>query len=205
MSKHTKQSLITNLQNYYKNNNKIPFISDENNGLPHFGIFKYHFGSYTAALEAAGLTKTSTKPCLYCNQAFEFKYAKQRFCSQSCSASYNNKLRSKKEPRKTHLQIGFEKFENGELVGYKAHRKYLTLTRGYKCEICSINTWRDMPLVLDVDHIDGNPDNNYPSNLRLLCPHCHSQTETYKSKNKNCNSDRRSRSRRKRYYAGASG
>lgn len=38
-----------------------------------------------------------------------------------------------------------------------------------------------MPLV--IDHIDGNHTNNTYSNLRLLCPNCHSLTPNYKSKN----------------------
>ena len=38
--------------------------------------------------------------------------------------------------------------------------------------------------MLQVDHIDGNPDNNKGNNLRLLCPNCHSLTPTYKGGNK---------------------
>jgi len=36
---------------------------------------------------------------------------------------------------------------------------------------------------LDLDHIDGNRENNLDENLRLLCPTCHAQTPTYKGKN----------------------
>lgn len=44
--------------------------------------------------------------------------------------------------------------------------------------------WNGKPLTLDLDHIDGNNTNNQLSNLRWLCPNCHSQTETYKGKNR---------------------
>ena len=37
---------------------------------------------------------------------------------------------------------------------------------------------------LEIDHTDGNAYNNVPSNLRLICPNCHSQTSTYKNRNK---------------------
>lgn len=54
-----------------------------------------------------------------------------------------------------------------------------------KCDICNIKEWKNKPLSLHLDHIDGNPRNNLVSNLRLLCPNCHSQTETYCGKNVN--------------------
>ena len=53
----------------------------------------------------------------------------------------------------------------------------------YKCVICFISDWKNQPLVLQVDHINGDRTNNDPSNLRLLCPNCHSQTDTYCGKN----------------------
>lgn len=38
-------------------------------------------------------------------------------------------------------------------------------------------------LSLQLDHIDGDNSNNELSNLRFLCPNCHSQTDTFGSKN----------------------
>jgi hypothetical protein len=52
------------------------------------------------------------------------------------------------------------------------------------CSICGINIWNQKSINLELDHIDGNRVNHLLSNLRLLCPNCHSQTETYKSKNR---------------------
>ena len=40
------------------------------------------------------------------------------------------------------------------------------------------------PLVLHLDHVDGDNSNNELSNLRLLCPNCHSQTLTFGGRNK---------------------
>lgn len=52
-----------------------------------------------------------------------------------------------------------------------------------KCS-CGLGTiWNGRPLVLQIDHIDGDFLNNCKENLRFLCPNCHSQTETFGSKN----------------------
>ena len=43
--------------------------------------------------------------------------------------------------------------------------------------------WLGQPIVLQLDHIDGNFNNNRPNNIQYLCPNCHSQTETFGKKN----------------------
>lgn len=55
-----------------------------------------------------------------------------------------------------------------------------------QCAICGlIPEWNGMHLVLQLDHIDGNHNNNYLENLRLICPNCHSQTPTFTGRNVN--------------------
>lgn len=52
-----------------------------------------------------------------------------------------------------------------------------------KCAECGIGSeWNGKALTLQLDHIDGNSENNALENLRLLCPNCHTQTPTYGSK-----------------------
>jgi len=53
-----------------------------------------------------------------------------------------------------------------------------------KCEDCDIGPiWNKKTLVLTVDHIDGDIFNNVETNLRIMCPNCHSQTDNFCGKN----------------------
>lgn len=63
-------------------------------------------------------------------------------------------------------------------------RKYLAEDRGYACEVCGISKWQDKQITLHVDHVDGNPADDRPENVRLICPNCHSQTPFLGAANK---------------------
>jgi transposase-like protein len=52
------------------------------------------------------------------------------------------------------------------------------------CAICGLHEWQDRPIVLHLDHIDGDRTNHRLENLRFLCPNCHSQTDTYCGRNR---------------------
>lgn len=63
---------------------------------------------------------------------------------------------------------------------FKEHREI-----PYECSICHLQPfWNGKPLVLTMDHIDGNTDNNEFSNLRWVCPNCDRQLPTNCGKNK---------------------
>lgn len=79
-----------------------------------------------------------------------------------------------------HRDREFILFEN--LSRPDSIKRRLVKMRGYSCELCGISEWRGDPLVLELDHIDGNNQDHSSENVRLLCPNCHSQTPTWKNR-----------------------
>jgi endogenous inhibitor of DNA gyrase (YacG/DUF329 family) len=113
--------------------------------------------------------------CLHCGKENKWGHSKtNKYCDNICQGLF--KWKNETKPR----------ILAGEVPdGSPALKKFLIETRGEKCEECGQEgTWNNKPLVLQLDHIDGDSDNNFPSNIRLLCPNCHSQTENFGSKGK---------------------
>lgn len=156
--------------------------------------------------------------CKHCNIKLSYKNKNNTFCSRSCSAKFNNKFRkvdkklkcfhcnknlnglqkkfcSKKCFGLYKREENFKKNANGEGTHPKTIRLYMIKVFGYQCQQCKNTKWRNQPIPLDLDHIDGNSYNNNIDNLRLLCLNCHGLTPTYKFKNKG-----RGRHKRKQRY-----
>ena len=153
--------------------------------------------------------------CLQCKK----DTANPKFCSKSCSVSYNNKKQPKRKrsldvcvrcskpyhnrPSSKHKYCSglcsiWHRFELGKCKDAKSIKPKLIKLHGNKCQICKKQAvWMDKNLVLILDHIDGNRDNNMPLNLRLVCPNCDSQLPTYKAKNLG-----NGRHKRRQRYAG---
>ena len=70
----------------------------------------------------------------------------------------------------------------------RGHLKKRLLKEGYlenKCAVCGqLPEWNGKSLTLELDHINGLSNDNRLENLRIICPHCHSQTDNYAGKNK---------------------
>ncbi|MFT4289214.1 HNH endonuclease signature motif containing protein [Nocardioides sp.] len=69
---------------------------------------------------------------------------------------------------------------SGREKPHMLRRALLEIGRPYRCAECGVgDSWQDRPLRLHVDHVDGDFHNNLASNLRFLCPNCHSQTANF--------------------------
>ncbi len=110
--------------------------------------------------------------CLNCGNECEKGRSKtNKFCSNLCQAKYR------------WVNDTIPRIERGDCGEPTTLKKYLIEVHGYRCNECgNPPEWMGKPLTLQLDHIDGYSDTNHPSNLRLLCPNCHTQTLTYGSK-----------------------
>ena len=74
---------------------------------------------------------------------------------------------------------------SGQFMGARETIKtYLIKIRGHHCEKCKLTIWNEAKIPIEINHIDGNSDNNKLENVELLCSNCHAQTPTYKGKNR---------------------
>lgn len=148
--------------------------------------------------------------CLNCQKEIKTTLKEdKKFCNHSCSAIFNNKKRNKnnvikkiclyceveistKNTRqkycsiKCHRSFLISDTIKNNIASSKTMKKYLINVYGekcMKCNWCEVNE-KSGRVPIELEHIDGNSDNNEIGNLLLLCPNCHSLTPTYKSLNK---------------------
>lgn len=159
--------------------------------------------------ERVSAYESSPKQCAGCGNPLSYDKRKNKFCSSSCSATTNNALSSKgtnnQNARKPCLGCGnpvmrtycgtscqqlrrkgiiTSLVEQGKAENASQVKRYLLEKNGNVCSHCNIKEWNGKPINMELEHIDGNSDNNTLENCCLICPNCHSQTPTYKARNK---------------------
>lgn len=136
--------------------------------------------------------KKKKKFCLYCGELIDNEKGNKRYCNNKCQQEHQYKRY-------------IEKWKNGEVDGINKDgstssyiKRYIHKKYDNKCTKCEWNIRNEFTgnIPLEVEHIDGNSENNKEENLTLLCPNCHALTETYKGANKGNGRH----NRMKRYY-----
>ena len=111
--------------------------------------------------------------CLNCGKENKWGHSKiNKYCDTNC--------KNKFEYTNKYVPL----IESGQCKdGSKPLKKYILDRDNQQCVLCGCGeVYNGKPLTLHLDHIDGDSDNNFPKNLRTLCPNCHSQTDTFGSK-----------------------
>jgi Zn finger protein HypA/HybF involved in hydrogenase expression len=118
------------------------------------------------------INKTN-KICLNCGENYIGHWS-SKYCSMPCSVTCRNKTKEQNI------------LQNDNSLTSRSYKNFLINKHGAKCMECG---WDKINPVtqkcpIELEHIDGNSQNNKLENLKLLCPNCHSLTPTYKALNK---------------------
>jgi hypothetical protein len=152
------------------------------------------------------------KNCKKCGNSFETQKGLLNYCSIECrnsrtwteedkkkkseSAKNSEKLKASIENTKKwfdyknhgkKIQETWNKKllnEDFDKLSFLRLRKRIILEQNGCCNHCGIKEWNNKPITLELEHIDGNNQNNDRNNLECICPNCHSQTNTWRGKNK---------------------
>ncbi len=127
----------------------------------------------------AGGKLKEKKFCLRCNTPLG---RQDKYCSSKCHADYNY----------YHFIELWKKGEKDGGIGINVRsisgylRRYLLEKYDNKCAVCGWNKKHPITgtVPLEIDHVDGNSENNLESNLKLLCPNCHALTPFFKNLNR---------------------
>jgi 5-methylcytosine-specific restriction endonuclease McrA len=69
-------------------------------------------------------------------------------------------------------------------LGSENRRRRVFEEQNHCCNKCKTEYWQGVKIPLELEHKDGNNQNNVRENLEGLCPNCHSITDTWRGRNK---------------------
>lgn len=95
------------------------------------------------------------------------------------------KLKALAKGKETNKKRELERIQQSstEELGHSSRKKKVFLEQCEKCRKCGIKDWQDKLLTFELEHINGDKNNNKRENLEVLCPNCHAQTVTWRGRN----------------------
>lgn len=171
--RYSREELKSFLLQYTEENGKPPLQRDflHNPDYPSFKQYINEFGSWSAAIIKCGLRDTQypiNKNVHICQnpscQKEFIAYGTRKYCSDQCRYEGSRKeYTSSSGNASSYRRVAFSRYPwKCAICGYKEHTNHVRGSKFFK-----------YPVILDVHHLDGNRENNDPSNLAILCPTCH--------------------------------
>ena len=114
-----------------------------------------------------------------------YKTLKQRIRKEGVDVSHIEKNKHKFQGVSKKLPLDEILVKNSDYSTRNLKRRILScgLIKN-QCSKCGLkDSWQGEHITLQLDHINGDHNDNRLENLRILCPNCHSQTDTYGARN----------------------
>lgn len=165
------------------------------------------------------------KNCSFCKKEQPYEKRRAKYCGHPCAAKATRNragtgrtpkpCKACSQPTRAYRPGKFNTYcdvciSNGKHLNRKTlkeathdqtRKRHLLRTRPHRCECCGGRTWLKKLIPLEMDHIDGNSDNNTEKNLRLICPNCHALSPFSKGRNRG-NGRSRQKKKNSRYHQG---